>query len=143
MEAGASIDLDILYQGSLYLWYASYFNVKCDNKGTTITLIWSIFGIFSDKPWTSSLGHLCKYDKVFLLFLKSTRSEVKPTKICLNQYKCYYAIFTTIPMVQPFDGFVLATYKLTIMPVKTAINPLILERPMRSHLEELIHFWLA
>ena len=39
MEAGASIDLDILYQGSLYLWYASYFNVKCDNKGTTITLI--------------------------------------------------------------------------------------------------------
>ena len=88
-EDGVSGDLELLYQGSRDGWKASDFHAKCDNKGTTITVIRSsdgfIFGGFADKTWTSSAKGYCKSDKYFLFTLKSPSNEVEPTKMCINQ----------------------------------------------------------
>ena len=48
---------------------------------------------------------------------------------------------TSMPMVQPLE--VVVTSAFPVMPITTTIHPLILELPMRSHPDRLIHFWLA
>ena len=59
-------------------------------------MIWStggfIFGGFSDKLWSFS-GKWCKYDKSFLLSLKSPSIEADPTKMRINHKKCSNVIF--------------------------------------------------
>ena len=50
-----------------------------------------IFGGFADKQWTSS-GFYCKSDKAFLFSLKIPSPKIGPTKIRVNQNKCYYAM---------------------------------------------------
>ena len=94
-EDGVYGYLELLYRGSQDGCKASDFHDKCDNKGATITVIWStgdfIFGGFSDKAWTSS-GNYCASDKAFLFSLKSPSSEVGLTKMCINQNRCSYAM---------------------------------------------------
>ena len=69
-----SVDLELLYQGSRNGRKGSDFHVKCDDKGATITVIFSsdgfIFGGFSDKSWKAS-GVWYNYDKDVLFSLKN------------------------------------------------------------------------
>ena len=96
MEDGGSRNLELLYRGSQVRWKASDFNVKCDNKGSTITAIRStggfIFGGFADKAWKSSVGY-CKSDKAFFFSLKIPSNEVRPTKTHIKQNMCSKAIY--------------------------------------------------
>ena len=75
VEDGVYGGLWLFYLGSSYGRKGEDFHAKQDNKGETITVIWStggfIFGGFSDKPWKSPGNKWCKSDKDLLFSLNS------------------------------------------------------------------------
>jgi len=73
----------ILYQATQDGFRASDFHRKCNNKGSTLTVIESslgyIFGGYVDKEWISSSGFYVSSDNAFLFTLKNSFS-IPPTK---------------------------------------------------------------
>ena len=143
-EDGVSGYLELLYQGLRDGWKVLDFHVKCDNKGATITVIWItdsfIFGVFADKPWTSS-GEWCKSDKALFFTLKSPSNEVGPIKMSRIQKVCSNTMYHYYSYGPTFGG---AHDLYTHNDANNNINSYsILGHTYELHLDRLVHFWLA
>eukprot|EP00586_Coscinodiscus_wailesii_P010113 CAMPEP_0172490414 /NCGR_PEP_ID=MMETSP1066-20121228/20820_1 /TAXON_ID=671091 /ORGANISM="Coscinodiscus wailesii, Strain CCMP2513" /LENGTH=605 /DNA_ID=CAMNT_0013258867 /DNA_START=47 /DNA_END=1864 /DNA_ORIENTATION=+ len=71
-EDDAQGQFELIYRGSRDGWNASSFHEKCDDNGSTITLIKStdgyVFGGYADVPWSSS-GDFAESSKSFIFAL--------------------------------------------------------------------------
>uniref|UniRef100_A0A7S1BY61 TLDc domain-containing protein n=1 Tax=Corethron hystrix TaxID=216773 RepID=A0A7S1BY61_9STRA len=91
-------NLELLYRGSRDGFGVSQFHEKCDNQGSTVTVVKStegyVFGGFADLPW-SSRGDYKASSRAFLFSLKS-HSGSGSTKMRVNRYDDDNALFHCI-----------------------------------------------
>ena len=84
----------LIYRASRDGWKTSTFHSKCDNKGSSITVIktdkGNVFGGYIDKDWTSkdtSVDFYIESQSAFIFSLKCN-ANLSPTKLNIKR-KCY------------------------------------------------------
>ena len=83
----------LLYRASRDGWSSTYFHIKCDNQGPTLTVIKTtegyIFGGYLDKSWHSKDQWITS-EKAFLFSLKCY-ADLPPTKFDIKEDQYQYA----------------------------------------------------
>jgi hypothetical protein len=104
----AEVTLSLLYRGSRDGFRAADFHAKCDDKGSTVTIVKStegyIFGGYSDQSWKSNCYCCCKSSSRAFLFSIVNPAGLAPMKLPLTGKSNNYAVFCDLSYGPCFGG---------------------------------------